>query len=216
MAEGNKTKKNDFVKIEYVGYAEGKVFDSNIEEELKKINPNIKKVQDSDIIIIGQNMVLPSLDKKLEDKEIEKEYEIKISAKDGFGERKKELIKVFPLNEFRMQKIEPAVGMVLTLDNLIAKVIAVNGARVTVDFNNPLAGKDLTYKIKIKEIIENLEEKVKFLLKQFFNEISEYEIKDKEVVVKIKEIPKDENLLFIKKKFLELIGKEIGFELKKN
>ena len=33
-----RTKKNDFIEIKFTGYANGKVFDSNIEEEAKKIN----------------------------------------------------------------------------------------------------------------------------------------------------------------------------------
>ena len=31
-------KKKDFVEIEYTGYANGEIFDSNIEADLKKIN----------------------------------------------------------------------------------------------------------------------------------------------------------------------------------
>ena len=35
-------KKSDFVEIKYTGYSQGKEFDSNIEEDLKKINPKAK------------------------------------------------------------------------------------------------------------------------------------------------------------------------------
>ena len=91
------TKKNDFVELLYTGYSQGNVFDSNIEEDLKKIDPKgkVKKT----IVVIGQGMVVPGLDKALEGKEIGKEYEIKLSAKEGFGERDRNLLKTIPLKE---------------------------------------------------------------------------------------------------------------------
>ncbi len=34
-----KTKKGDFVEIKYTGLANNEIFDSNIDEDLKKLNP---------------------------------------------------------------------------------------------------------------------------------------------------------------------------------
>ena len=39
--------------------------------------------------------------------------------------------------------------MAIQLDNTIARVLSVSGGRVTMDFNNPLAGKEIDYKYKI-------------------------------------------------------------------
>ena len=136
-------KKKDFVELRFTGYSNGDIFDSNIEEDLKKIDP--KGEAKPTIVVVGERMIVPGFDSALEEKEIGKDYEIKVSAKDGFGERRRELVKTIPLKIFREKQINPYPGMVLAMDNSLARVITISGARVLTDFNNPLAGKDLTY-----------------------------------------------------------------------
>ena len=172
--------KNDFVEIKFSGFLEGKVFDSNIDEDLKKLNPEAKPAET--IVVIGRGMVVPGLDKALENKEIGKEYEINVSSKEGFGPRHRELVKTIPLKVFTEQKINPRPGMVLALDNTIAKIIAVSGARVITDLNNPLAGRDLLYKFKIVRKITDEKEKCKCLFELTLKFIPEFEVKESIVV----------------------------------
>ena len=204
------TKKNDFVEIKYTGFANGNIFDSNIEEDLKKIHDDAK-IREG-IIIIGQGMVVSGLDKALEGKEIGEEYELSLSPKEAFGERKKELVKTIPLKIFTEKNINPQPGMVLALDDMIAKIITVSGARVVTDFNNPLAGKEVKYKFKIVRKIENEEEKCKTVLELLFRFVPKFEIKEKEIIIKG---PKQLEIFIgaFKDKFKELIGKELKFEL---
>ncbi|MCX8159036.1 MAG: FKBP-type peptidyl-prolyl cis-trans isomerase [Candidatus Pacearchaeota archaeon] len=204
-------KKKDFVEIKFSGFANGELFDSNIEEDLKKLNPKAepKKL----IVVVGQGMVVEGLDKALEGKEIGKEYEIEVKAKEGFGERKKELVKTIPLKVFVEKEIYPRAGMVLTMDNMLAKVIAVSGARVITDFNNPLASKNLRYKFKIIRKVEDEKEKATALFEFIFRFVPEFEIKE-EIVVKGPKII-EYYVKSFNEKFKELIGKELKFEEKK-
>lgn len=204
------TKRNDFAEIKYTGYSNGNAFDSNIPEDLKKINKDAKA--EETIVILGQGMVVPGLDKALEGKETGKEYEIALTAKEGFGERNKELIKTIPLRIFHEKQMNPEPGMVFALDNALAKVLAVSGARVTVDFNNPLAGKPVRYKFKIIRIVNEENEKCRVVFNLLFRAIPEFEIKDKVIVKGPKNLEIFVNAL--KDKFKELIGKELAFELK--
>ena len=55
--------KKDFIELKYTGYANGEIFDSNIEEDLKRINPKAKP--EKIIIAVGQDMVMKGLDKAL-------------------------------------------------------------------------------------------------------------------------------------------------------
>jgi len=205
-----KTKKNDFVELKYTGFANGQIFDSNIEEDLKKINEKAK-VKET-VIIVGQGMVVPGLDKTLEGKEIGKEYDVILSVKEGFGERIRELVKTIPLRVFTEKNVDPRPGMVLALDNALAKIIAVSGARVVTDFNNPLAGKELRYKFKIVKKIENEEEKCKITFELLFRFVPKFEIKDNEVIA---HGPKQLEIFInaLKDKFKEIIGKDLKFEL---
>ncbi len=205
-----KTNKNDFVEIKFTGYANRDIFDSNIEEDLKKLNPEAKAKET--IVAIGQRMVVQGLDNALEDKEISKEYEITIKAKDGFGERRRELIRTIPLSSFTAQNVNPKAGMVLALDNHVVKILAVSGARVTADFNNPLAGKELKYKFKIIRKINDEKEKIESLFKFFFGFVPEFNLGNE---VKVKGQKNFEVLVKLhKKRFKELIGKELEFEEK--
>ncbi|MBU0906787.1 MAG: FKBP-type peptidyl-prolyl cis-trans isomerase [Nanoarchaeota archaeon] len=211
MSDTKTVKEKDFVEIKYSGYANSNLFDSNIEEDLKKLNPESKP--EKVIICIGQKMLVSGLDSQLEGKEIGKEYEIEVKAEDGFGQRKREMMKVIPLRAFSEQKVSPAPGMMFTLDNALVKVVAVSGARVTVDFNNPLAGKDLKYKITLTRKVEDVKEKAKTIISYFLRFLPEMEIKEK-VILKGPKIL-EQMIDPLKDKFKELVGKELAFEEKK-
>ncbi len=204
------TKKDDFVELKFTGYAQENIFDSNIEEDLKKINSEIKPIKT--IAVIGQKMVVSGLDKELKGKEIGKEYNITISAKEGFGERNRELVKTIPLRVFTEKNLEPKAGMVFNLDDTLAKIITISGARVVVDFNNPLAGKELKYKFIIIRKIEDEKEKIESFFSYFFRFTPEFEITEKSIKVKGPK-PLEQIVKMFKEKFKELEGKELEFEL---
>jgi FKBP-type peptidyl-prolyl cis-trans isomerase 2 len=213
MTDKKLTKKNDFVSIEFTGKSEGKVFDSNRKEDLKDINP---KVESSElVVVIGQGMVVPGLDKALEEKEIGKSYDVSIYAKEGFGERKREMVKTIPLKVFTQQKINPYPGAVLMMDQMMVRIISVSGGRVLADFNNPLSGKDLEYNFKIVKKIEDDKERCKSLFKHLFRMIPEFEVGEKEVTVKgRKEMEMFVNAL--SGRFKEILGKDLKFKLEED
>ena len=211
METDSTIRKKDFVEMKYTGYTINGMFDSNIEEDLKKIDEKAKPKQT--IIIVGEGMIVEGLDKAIEGKIIGKEYEVKVPIKEGFGERKTDLVKTIPLKIFIEKKIMPRPGMVLAMDDSLAKVIAVSGARVVTDFNNPLAGKELNYKFKIVRKVTEEKEKVDTVLGLLLRFVPEYVI-DKEVTVKAPKIL-ESYINSIKDKFKELVGKEIKFEEKK-
>ena len=209
--ESEKIQRGDFVEIKFTGYANGKIFDSNVEEDLKEINS--KATPEKTIIAVGERMLVEGLDNALEDKELNKEYEISVSSKEGFGERKKELVRTIPLNSFRAQNVMPQAGMMLALDNAIVKILAVSGARVIADFNNPLAGKDLKYKIKILRKVTDEKEKAEALFSGFFRFVPEFEISQENIIIRGPANLKIFSELF-SEKFKTLIGKPLFFELK--
>ena len=212
----NLTKKEDFVEIKFTGFADGKVFDSNIPEDLKQLND--KAVPEKTTVIIGQKMVVKGLDDYLEGKELNKNYTISINSKDAFGPRKTELVRTMPLKIFHEQKIQPVPGASFIFDNQLAKVIAVSGARVTTDFNNPLAGKDIVYQFTISQIVDNLKEKTETVCKLIFRHVPEISVENDLITIKGPKIL--ENIINQNQsKFKEFLGKEVSFkeaEIKKD
>jgi FKBP-type peptidyl-prolyl cis-trans isomerase SlyD len=204
----NTVNKNDFIELKYTGYANGKIFDSNIDKDIKQIDPNARPIKT--IIAVGQEMVLKGLDKALLKKEIGEQYEITLSQDEAFGERKKELLKTIPLKAFTDKKVTPAPGMVLNLDNVMARIITVSGARVITDFNNPLAGKVINYKFTILRKVTDEKEKVTALFQAFFKFIPEFEIKENIIIKGPKAI--EQFIKMYNEKFKELLKKEIEFQ----
>ncbi|MEA3329558.1 MAG: FKBP-type peptidyl-prolyl cis-trans isomerase [Nanoarchaeota archaeon] len=205
MSEKQKTKKNDFIELEFVGKVkDGEIFDTNIPEKAKEIGLQIENKHL--IICIGQQMVLPGLDKALEDKQTDNLYTIELPPEHAFKDRKKELIRLMPKHAFTEKKIDPRPGMTLALDQTLVKIISVSGGRILVDFNNPLAGKDITYIFTIKRIVTDIKEKVDGILEFFLKgQKIEYEVKDKKIIFKAqdyyKQMVEQLNLRF--KDFLE-------------
>jgi hypothetical protein len=95
------------------------------------------------------------------------------------------------------------------LDNNLVKVLSVSGGRVTLDFNNPLAGKDIKYTFKIKRIVEDMNEKVTALFEVMFRFVPKFEIKDKIVITGHKML--EHYAKSFSPKFKDLVGKELDF-----
>jgi FKBP-type peptidyl-prolyl cis-trans isomerase 2 len=200
--------KREFIEIKFTGYVNGGVFDSNMDEELKKIDAQ-KKPRET-IIVVGEGMLVPGFDQAIEGKELGKEYEVKVSAKEGFGDRKRELMKTIPLKVFTEKKINPYPGMVLAMDENLARVVTISGARVLTDFNNPLAGKDLVYKFIVVRKVTDEKEKAKALLEFMFKFVPEFEVGESVVIKGPKFI--EAYVTAFNPKFKELMGKELKLE----
>lgn len=177
----NILKKKDFIEIDFIGKTEeGKVFDSNIREELEKLGSKIPPK--SFTYSLGENMFLDGIDEYLEGKSPGK-YEITLEPEKAFGKRNPQLIKTIPLSAFKGQPNQPQTGMMFNFDGNIAKIVSVSGGRVMADFNHPLAGKKVIYEIDVKRKISDLNEKVKALMNFFFRKEFNFEIKEEKIIV---------------------------------
>lgn len=206
--------KNDFIEIEFTGFANNEIFDTTDKEEAKKIGieADVKPL----IISVGNEMLLKGFDDFLEGKEIGKEYKIHLKPKDAFGIRDPKLIKTMPIKIFLEKDLNPYPGLTVQLDNYVAKILSVSGGRVIVDFNNPLAGKEIDYEFKIRKKIEDEKEKINSIQDFFFKQRFEFEIKQengkKKVIFKKQEIKPLIELMFAK--FKEMTGLDFEVEEK--
>ncbi|MCS7093781.1 MAG: FKBP-type peptidyl-prolyl cis-trans isomerase [Candidatus Aenigmarchaeota archaeon] len=186
--------KGDFVYIRYVGRIKesGEIFDLTDEEVAKKEGIYNPEVRYGDIpIIIGANFIIPGLEEEIEKMNVGEKKTVEIQPAKAFGERRDELIKTFPEIEFRKQNIEPRVGEYITVNGISGRIISVNGGRVKVDFNHPLAGKTLVYEVEVTKLIVDLKEKIYAILKYFANldeRTVEVKINGNELEIEIKEI----------------------------
>lgn len=155
----------DFIELDYSGKLrdDGTLFDTTIESVAKEAGLNPKAEYKPTIICLGHGQLLRGLDTFLEGKEPGK-HTVKLSPEEAFGKKDPKLLKLIPLKKFKEAKIEPYPGLDVNIDNHYGVVRSVSGGRVTVDFNHPLAGKELTYELEVKRKVEAPEEQVAALL----------------------------------------------------
>jgi FKBP-type peptidyl-prolyl cis-trans isomerase 2 len=208
-------KKNDFISLEFTGKIKetNETFDTNIAEELKKTKANVEARPY--IISVGNSMTLKGLDEVLVDKEVGKEYAADFTPEQAFGKRNPSMVRIIPIKSFLEQRIKPEKGMQLSLNGSLVKVVSVSGGRVLVDFNNPLAGKVVSYKFKIIKKVDDQRERVEALQDFFFKRKFDFEIKDKQVVFKV-EKNVEKFVQVMAKPFQELLGLQIKTEIIEN
>jgi FKBP-type peptidyl-prolyl cis-trans isomerase 2 len=198
--------KKDFIEIEFTGkIKDGEVFDSNIKENLTKLNPN--ENPKPIIFCLGEGMFLKGIDDFLIGKEIGK-YTIELSPEKAFGPRVSEFVQMLPIKIFTQQRLNPVVGAVFNFDGRIAKVLSVSGGRVMVDFNNPLAGKDVVYEVNILRKVEELNEKIKSFLNFLFRKDFKFSVQEKKVIIEV-----EKNLSQFVQMFQEKFKEVFGLEL---
>jgi FKBP-type peptidyl-prolyl cis-trans isomerase SlyD len=118
--------------------------------------------------IAGYGQVLPALEKGLIGLEQGEQKELMIAARDGFGERDQSLVRTMALCEFPPgRNLEPGRWAVAKNEATGAQysyfVSEKTDSTITVDYNHPLAGKDLYYSVKVVLVRPALAEELEFL-----------------------------------------------------
>jgi peptidylprolyl isomerase len=137
-------KNGDIVKVHYTGKLDdGSIFDSSVDR-----GPLEFTIGDGNIIpgfvqaVIGMN---PSESKT-----------IKIPSDEAYGPHREEMVMAIEREKFPSH-ISPEVGQQLQVpktdgNTVVFLVTDVTESQVTLDANHPLAGKDLTFDIELREI----------------------------------------------------------------
>ena len=212
-------KEGSIIGLDYTGkvVASDQVFESTTEK--KAIDAGIfneKHKYEPLIVVVGQGDVLPGLDRALLEMKVGEQRTVLVKPEEGWGNRKAESVKVVPLQQFKEKKVAPFPGLIVEINGMQGRVQSVSGGRVRVDFNHPLAGKELEYDLKIANVLENPKEQIDALYKKYFYMVSDEE---KKLVVGKEEIevtlsPRwSANLGPIKQAFSSTITKFVkGFE----
>ncbi|MBI9044320.1 MAG: peptidylprolyl isomerase [Anaerolineaceae bacterium] len=117
-------------------------------------------IDESDIepiqFIQGKGEIIPGLENELFGLNIGEKKEITVQPKDGYGEIDPESIQDVPITEFP-EEIPLEVGVELELkdtegNELFAVILERGEDTVKLDFNDPLAGKELLFNIEILEL----------------------------------------------------------------
>ncbi len=190
-------KDGDVVYIEYVGHLEtGEIFDLTDEALAKKEGIFNPKGRYGPVpIVIGEGFVIKGLDEALKEMSVGEEREIDIPPEKAFGKRDPKLVKLVTISWLKQRDIPPTPGLAIDFGNLKGRIQSVSGGRARIDFNNPLAGKTLHYKVKVVKKVERNENKIAAIAEFFTGEKPKVSIKKGEAEVETRAPPELRNAI---------------------
>ncbi len=105
--------------------------------------------------IVGKGQIIPGLEEKIKDLKVGEKADIKVAAVDAYGVYDDNAVQILPKEQFA--GLELQVGMTLYGQGEHGETVQVivknfNDETVEIDFNHPLAGKDLLFAINVVEV----------------------------------------------------------------
>jgi len=165
-SSSNKIAIHDFIEVEYTGkLPNGTIFDTNNQKTALESGMFSSKMKyEPTIICVGEKQLIVGLDTALIGKEVGNSYKIELKPEEAFGKKDIKKIKLVPVAEFQKKKLNPQPGMQIDMDGQVATILRAAGGRIMVNFNHPLAGKEVVYDIKInKKITDKQKQLVAYL-----------------------------------------------------
>lgn len=108
---------------------------------------------------LGDGTVMPAFEAAVRDMKAGESKNIKVPPQSAYGERDEELVHTVPRSAVNSQAdLAPGmvIGMTIERDGqshqVPAMITGVNGDQITVDFNHPLAGQELIYRITVQSV----------------------------------------------------------------
>ncbi len=105
--------------------------------------------------IVGMGNIIPGLEREFIGKKKGDAFIVTVKPEDGYGDKDDALVEVVPRAQFAGVK-NLAVGMQLQAqtddDTMVVTVVNLTDSEVTVDANHPLAGKTLSFDVKVVEV----------------------------------------------------------------
>ncbi|MFB6470341.1 MAG: peptidylprolyl isomerase [Vulcanisaeta sp. AZ3] len=166
--------KGDFVLLEYtvVDKDDNRIVETTIEDKAREAGVyKPDEVYEPRLIILGETRLFEPLEQALFNADVNQEITVEVPPEKAFGQRDPSKVKVISIREFYRYGKLPRVGDIVEINNQQARVVSITGGRVTLDFNHPLAGKTLVVSAKVVKKLETLEDKVKYIVKQYIPRI---------------------------------------------
>jgi peptidylprolyl isomerase len=149
-AKQSAIKEGSVVKVQYKGtLADGTVFDTTEDKEPLTF-------------LVGANQVIPEFEKQVTSLKPGQSKTFQIKAKEAYGDPDPQKVITLPKDE-KFSDIELKEGAVIFANNKAPngqvvqtpmRVVKIEGENVTLDYNHPLAGKDLKFEVTLVDIQE--------------------------------------------------------------
>ena len=164
-------------ELNYVGRIKrtGEIFDLTDRETAEEEEMDTEEMDlEPAKILVGEGFIMEGLEDRIKDMEVGEERTVEVPKDDAFGSRKSENIKTISKREFEKYDVTPRRGMPVEVDGKRGKILTVSSGRVKVDFNHPLAGRDLEYDVEVLREVDDVEEQVRAVID--FHLDTDYEV----------------------------------------
>ncbi len=113
--------------------------------------------------VSGSGQIVPGLDKAIQGKSVGDTVDVTFPAEEGYGDVQDELFQELPKKNFP-DDLDIEVGMMFQAQTphglMTFRVAEVKGENIVADLNHPLAGKELSFRVKITEVRDATEEEL--------------------------------------------------------
>ena len=107
------------------------------------------------LFIQGHENIIPGLEKELYGMKVGDTRKVKVAAKDGYGESHLEAIVSVPRSEIPADiPVKPGIELTVRDEDgeLMDAVVVASKDAVSLDFNHPLAGKELKFEVTVMDL----------------------------------------------------------------
>jgi len=105
--------------------------------------------------IVGKGAIIPGLEKEIKLMNNGESKVIDVPASEAYGERNEEAVETLPKEQFAGVELEKGLqlyGQSEDGQTVMVTVVDFDDSSVTVDYNHPLAGKDLSFDLTITNV----------------------------------------------------------------
>jgi FKBP-type peptidyl-prolyl cis-trans isomerase SlyD len=105
--------------------------------------------------IQGYQNIIPGLEKEMTDKKVGDKFKAVVQPEEGYGKFNEALIQVVEREMFKdVEELEPGMQFKAQLQDgpILMTITKIDGDKITVDGNHPLADQILTFDVEVKEI----------------------------------------------------------------
>ncbi|WP_416839818.1 FKBP-type peptidyl-prolyl cis-trans isomerase [Haloferax sp. DFSO52] len=172
----------DFVRLAYTvrTVEDGDVVDTTSKEVAEEAEIDVEGYEfEPRVVIVGAGHVFPDVDEALTGAEVGDEGTVEIAAADAFGEYDDDDVRTVSANKIGEDDRYP--GAQVQIDGEQGRLETIIGGRARVNFNHPLAGKDLEYEYEILDIVDDREEQAAGLLGMYLQQAPEVWVQTDEV-----------------------------------
>ncbi|ELZ98781.1 FKBP-type peptidylprolyl isomerase [Haloferax mucosum ATCC BAA-1512] len=173
---------DDFVRLAYTvrTVEDGDVVDTTSEEVAEEAEIDVEGYEfEPRVVIVGAGHVFPEVDDALIGAEVGDEDTVEIPAADAFGEYDEDEVRTVSANKIDEDDRYP--GAQVQIDGEQGRLETIIGGRARVNFNHPLAGKDLEYEYEVLDLVDDREEQASGLLGMYLQQAPDVWIQTDEV-----------------------------------